>query len=136
MALKDKTILIVDDTPANISIISGALKDHFKTKIATNGEKALVLASGQEKPDLILSDIVMPGMDGYELCRRLKADRSTRDIPIIFLTSKTDIEDEKKGFRTRCSRLHPQAFFSACRFGSCDDARHASGRTAGGAGSP
>jgi adenylate cyclase len=98
MALKDKTILIVDDTPANISIISGALKDHFKTKIATNGEKALVLASGQEKPDLILSDIVMPGMDGYELCRRLKADRSTRDIPIIFLTSKTDIEDEKKGF--------------------------------------
>lgn len=98
MALKDKTILIVDDTPANIGIISSALKDHFRTKVATNGEKALVLAGGQEKPDLILSDIVMPGMDGYELCRRLKADVSTRDIPIIFLTAKTDVEDEKRGF--------------------------------------
>jgi adenylate cyclase len=98
MPLNDKTILIVDDTPANIGIISGALKDHFRTKVATNGEKALVLAGSQEKPDLILSDIIMPGIDGYELCRRLKADASTRDIPIIFLTAKTDVEDEKKGF--------------------------------------
>jgi adenylate cyclase len=98
MPLNDKTILIVDDTPANIGVISGALKGHFKTKVATNAEKALVLACAQEKPDLILLDIVMPGMDGFELCRRLKADVSTRDIPIIFLTAKTDVEDERKGF--------------------------------------
>ena len=98
MSLNDKTILIVDDTPANIGIISGALSGHFRTKVATNAEKALVLAAAQEKPDLILLDVIMPGMDGYELCRRLKADVSTRDIPVIFLTAKTDVEDEKKGF--------------------------------------
>lgn len=98
MPLSDRTILIVDDTPANINIISSALKGHFRTKVATNAEKALVLARAQEKPDLILLDIVMPGMDGYELCRRLKGDVSTRDIPVIFLTAKTDVEDEEKGF--------------------------------------
>lgn len=98
MDSSDKTILIVDDTPANIGIISAALKGHFRTKVATNAEKAIVLATAEERPDLILSDIVMPGMDGYELCRRLKADISTRDIPVIFLTAKTDVEDERKGF--------------------------------------
>jgi adenylate cyclase len=93
-----KTVLIVDDTPTNIGIISGALKDHFRTRVATNGEKALILTTADDKPDLILLDIMMPGMDGYEVCRRLKADKSTRDIPVIFLTAKTDVEDEKKGF--------------------------------------
>ena len=93
-----KTVLIVDDTPTNIGVISGALKNHFRTRVATNGEKALILTTADDKPDLILLDIMMPGMDGYEVCRRLKADRSTRDIPVIFLTAKTDVEDEKKGF--------------------------------------
>jgi serine phosphatase RsbU (regulator of sigma subunit) len=93
-----KTILIVDDTPINIGVISGALKDSFATKVATSGEKALAIASGKEKPDLILLDILMPEMDGYEVCRRLKADPDTRDIPVIFLTSQTEAEDETKGF--------------------------------------
>ena len=93
-----KTILIVDDTPTNIGIISSVLKDFFRTKVATNGEKALVLASAEDRPDLILLDITMPGMDGYEVCRRLKANPATRGIPVIFLTAKTEAEDEKQGF--------------------------------------
>ena len=93
-----KTILIVDDTPINIGVISGALKESFATKVATSGEKALAIASGKDKPDLILLDILMPEMDGYEVCRRLKANPDTRDIPVIFLTSQTEAEDETKGF--------------------------------------
>jgi sigma-B regulation protein RsbU (phosphoserine phosphatase) len=93
-----KLILIVDDTPINIGVISGALKDSFATKVATSGEKALAIASGKEKPDLILLDVMMPEMDGYEVCRRLKANPDTRDIPVIFLTSQTEADDETKGF--------------------------------------
>jgi len=93
-----KLILIVDDTPLNIGVISGALKDSYKTKVATNGEKALALASAEEKPDLILLDIMMPGMDGYEVCSRLKSDPATSEIPVIFLTGQTAAEDETRGF--------------------------------------
>jgi adenylate cyclase len=91
-------VLIVDDTPTNVAVISGVLKDSFRTKIATNGEKALAIATAVEKPDLILLDVMMPGMDGYEVCRRLKDIPGTRDIPIIFLTGKIDEMDEEKGF--------------------------------------
>src|SRR5271169_4723813 len=93
-----KMILIVDDTPINIGVISGALKDSFATNVATSGERALAIAGGKDKPDLILLDIMMPEMDGYEVCRRLKANTDTRDIPVIFLTSQTEAEDETKGF--------------------------------------
>jgi phosphoserine phosphatase RsbU/P len=93
-----KSILIVDDTPINIGVISGALKDSYKTKVATNGEKALAIASGEDKPDLILLDVLMPVMDGYEVCRRLKANPDTREIPVIFLTGQTGTEDETRGF--------------------------------------
>src|SRR5262245_28712942 len=93
-----KLILIVDDTPTNIGVISGALKDCYHTKIATNGQKALALASAEDKPDLILLDVMMPEMDGYEVCSRLKADPATREIPIIFLTSQTSADDETHGF--------------------------------------
>src|SRR6516225_756295 len=93
-----KLILIVDDTPTNIGVISGALKDSYKTKVATNGPKALTLASAEEKPDLILLDVMMPEMDGYEVCSRLKADPSTREIPVIFLTGQTSADDETHGF--------------------------------------
>jgi sigma-B regulation protein RsbU (phosphoserine phosphatase) len=95
---EQKSILIVDDTPINLGVISGALKDSFNTKVATNGEKALALASAEEKPDLILLDVMMPGMDGYEVCRRLKANPATQNIPVIFLTGQTEAEDETKGF--------------------------------------
>src|SRR5271170_289546 len=98
LPLAQKTILIVDDTPINLGVISGALKDSYKTKVATNGEKALAIASGNEKPDLILLDVMMPEMDGYEVCRRLKANPDTSDIPVIFLTGQTEAGDEIKGF--------------------------------------
>jgi adenylate cyclase len=93
-----KLVLIVDDTPTNVAVVSGVLKDLFKTKVATNGEKALAIATAAEKPDLILLDVMMPGMDGYEVCRRLKTNPYTAEIPVIFLTAKTDSLDEEKGF--------------------------------------
>ncbi|WP_211296922.1 response regulator [Malikia spinosa] len=91
------TILVVDDTPANLSLMTGLLRDEYKVKAAIDGEKALRIAQSSPAPDLILLDIMMPGMDGYEVCRRLKADPATRDIPVIFLTAKSGVEDEKMG---------------------------------------
>lgn len=91
------TILVVDDTPDNLALMSGLLKGHYKVRVANGGERALKLASGREPPDLILLDIMMPGIDGFEVCRRLKADSATREIPVIFLTAKADVEDEARG---------------------------------------
>ena len=91
------TILVVDDTPANLSLMTGLLRDEYKVKAAIDGEKALRIAQAVPPPDLILLDIMMPGMDGYEVCRLLKADPATRDIPVIFLTAKSGVEDEKMG---------------------------------------
>src|SRR5262245_50548466 len=93
-----KLILIVDDTPTNVAVISGLLRDSFRTKVATSGAKALAIAAGAEKPDLILLDVMMPDIDGFEVCRRLKANADTREIPIIFLTAKTDAVAEVRGF--------------------------------------
>jgi len=93
-----KTILLVDDAPANIQVVNSILKDIYKIRIATNGAKALELANATPPPDLILLDVMMPEMDGYEVCTRLKRDSQTRDIPVIFLTGQTEIEDETKGF--------------------------------------
>ncbi len=90
-------ILVVDDTADNLSLMSGLLKDKYKVKLAINGEKALAIARGAEQPDLILLDIMMPGLSGYEVCKILKDDPATRDIPVIFLTAMTATEDEKKG---------------------------------------
>lgn len=91
------TVLVVDDTPDNLSLISGLLKDDYKVKVANGGEKALKIAQSDSPPDLILLDIMMPDMDGYQVCRHLKADPRTRDIPVIFLTAKVEVEDEKRG---------------------------------------
>jgi serine phosphatase RsbU (regulator of sigma subunit) len=93
-----KIVLVVDDTPANIQIVNSILRDTYKIRIATNGAKALELAAGTPAPDLILLDVMMPEMNGYEVCTRLKEATGTRDIPIIFLTGQTEIEDETKGF--------------------------------------
>ena len=95
--LFNNTILIVDDTPENIDILAGLLED-FEKKIAINGEDALETAFEAPYPDLILLDIMMPDMDGYEVCRRLRNDERTKDIPVIFLTAKTSKEDIVKGF--------------------------------------
>src|SRR5690349_17946229 len=95
-------VLLVDDTPENLTIMNGLLKDAYHTKVANSGERALKLSAAQPKPDLVLLDIMMPGMDGYEVCRRLKADAATREIPVIFLTAKTQVEDENRGFEAGC----------------------------------
>jgi serine phosphatase RsbU (regulator of sigma subunit) len=93
-----KTVLLVDDAPANIQAVNSILKDIYKIRIATNGAKALELVKVAPSPDLVLLDVSMPGMDGYEVCTRLKADPETRDVPVIFLTGQTEIEDETHGF--------------------------------------
>ena len=91
------TVLVVDDTPDNLALISTLLKDTYHVKVAVSGEKALRIATGPRPPDLILLDIMMPQMDGYEVCKRLKATAATQDIPVIFVTARADEEDERIG---------------------------------------
>jgi putative two-component system response regulator len=92
-------ILVVDDTPDNLKLMSALLKDTYRVKIANGGEKALAIAQSDTPPDLILLDIMMPEMDGYEVCRRLKSNQKTKDIPVVFLTAMTATEDEEKGLK-------------------------------------
>lgn len=92
-----RSILIVDDVPMNIQVLGEALARDYKVKIATSGEAALAIAAAEPQPDLILLDIMMPGMDGYEVCRRLRENPATRHIPVIFVTAKGEVEDEEKG---------------------------------------
>ena len=90
-----ETVLIVDDTPDNLALLNDVLKDKYRLKVANNGEKALRTAIMENPPDLILLDIMMPDMDGYEVCRRLKSDDRTINIPIIFLTAKAEEEQRR-----------------------------------------
>lgn len=90
-------ILVVDDTPDNLTLLSGLLKDSYKVKVATSGSKAFQIAR-LAPPDLILLDVMMPEMDGYELCRLMKKDGQLQDIPVIFLTAKGEAEEENRGF--------------------------------------
>jgi len=85
--------------PENIDVLSGVLRPEYKIKAALNGERALKIAMGMPKPDIILLDIMMPDMDGYEVCQRLKSNLDTKRIPIIFITAKNHEEDEKKGLQ-------------------------------------
>ena len=91
------TVLVVDDTPDNLTLMTALLKDDYRVKVAHTGERALRLVNGGDPPALILLDIMMPGMDGYEVCRRLKADPATESIPVIFLTARSEVEDETLG---------------------------------------
>ncbi|ELX11744.1 response regulator receiver modulated metal dependent phosphohydrolase [Janthinobacterium sp. HH01] len=91
------TILVVDDIPDNIDLLCAVLEDDYRTKIAVNGERALKIANGESKPDLILLDVMMPGMSGYEVCKALKANPATRDIPVIFVTAMSETVDEQLG---------------------------------------
>ncbi len=93
-----KTILVVDDVPENIAILEEVLKEEYRVKAATGGEAALKVARGDPPPDLIILDIVMPGMDGFEVCRNLKKDGAGASIPVIFLTAKNEAVDETMGF--------------------------------------
>lgn len=91
------TVLLVDDIPDNLALMSSLLKDFYKVKVANNGEKAISIATSATPPDLILLDIMMPDMDGYEVCKYLKSVPSARNIPIIFLTANSETEDEQRG---------------------------------------
>ncbi len=97
MVEKTATVLIVDDQPANIHTLAALLKREYRILTATRGEKAWELATGDHPPDLILLDILMPDMDGYELCRRLKNHEATKTIPIIFVTALGEERDEAYG---------------------------------------
>ncbi len=88
---------VVDDIPGNIKVLAMALKEDHRLQVTTSGEDALKVARTSPQPDLILLDIMMPGMDGFEVCRRLKADPSTQEIPIIFVTALNEDADEEKG---------------------------------------
>src|SRR4051812_35251318 len=92
----NKVVLVVDDAPSNIRAVNEILHNSYRVRVATSGATALKLAVGSPAPDLILLDIVMPGMDGYEVCARLKENPATRDIPVIFLTGQTDATDETR----------------------------------------
>ena len=96
--LKAFTVLVVDDTAANLMLMNDLLQPHYTVKVASSGARALKIAHSQTPPDLVLLDIMMPDMDGYEVCRQLKANPATRDIPVIFLTAKTETSDEQMGF--------------------------------------
>jgi len=92
-----KKVLIVDDEPNNLQVLKQILNERYKLIFATNGEKALE-AAVKHRPDLVLLDIMMPGMNGYEACERLRATPATRDIPVIFVTAMSEVEDEARGF--------------------------------------
>lgn len=94
-----ETVLIVDDTPDNLTVLSEILKPDYKVQVSVSGEKALKLLEGQTLPDLILLDIMMPGLDGYAVCRMLKSNPRTADIPVLFISALTNAEDISAGFQ-------------------------------------
>ena len=92
------TVLVVDDQPENIDVLSNILRSDYKVKAATNGNKALQIIQQKEQPDLILLDIMMPGMDGYEVCEKLKEQGLAGNIPVIFISALQNVEDRVKAF--------------------------------------
>lgn len=94
---ENPVVLIVDDTIANIRILDDLLRDEYTIRVATNGPTALRLALTEPHPDIVLLDIMMPEMDGYEVCRRLKADPRTRNMAVVFITAMGNEEHEAKG---------------------------------------
>ena len=94
---KRPTVLVVDDEPFNLSLMDGILSRDYNVKTAGNGQEALAQALA-EPPDLILVDVMMPVMDGFEVCRRLKGNPATMHVPVIFVTAKNEIKDEELGF--------------------------------------
>lgn len=91
------TVLVVDDTPENLHLIAGIMKEEYRIKAANNGETALAICQSETPPDLVLLDIMMPGMDGFEVARRLREHPASEHIPVIFVTAMTDEESQAKG---------------------------------------
>jgi class 3 adenylate cyclase len=97
LSSENPVILIVDDTPENVDVLAGILREHYQIKVALNGPKAIKIAQSDSAPALILLDVMMPEMDGYEVCRQLQMNERTRRIPVIFVTAKAGDEDEAQG---------------------------------------
>lgn len=91
------TILVVDDAPENLSLLAELLHGAYTVRVAASGERALEVVLTAPRPDLILLDVMMPGLDGFEVCRQLQADDRTKHIPVIFLTARTEPDDEQRG---------------------------------------
>jgi len=106
-------ILIVDDSHSNLLILTDLLQNKYNVSAATNAQEALQIATGTPRPTLILLDIMMPEVDGYEVCRQLKADRHTRDIPVLFITAMNETENEVKGFALGAADYISKPFSSA-----------------------
>lgn len=95
---EQEIVLVVDDLPDNLELLSDLLLDRYRVRAASSGAKALAIARSAPQPDLILLDVMMPELDGYEVCRQLKADPATRNIPVIFLTARGEMAEEQRGF--------------------------------------
>lgn len=93
------TVLVVDDTPDNLLLLSSLLRDHYSVKVCNSGQRAMQIAASKNPPDLILLDVMMPDMDGYETCRRLKENPLTQHLPVIFLTTKSQEDDILTGLQ-------------------------------------
>jgi putative two-component system response regulator len=102
MSKAKKRVLVVDDTPENLQFLVALLKDKYAVVAETSGQKAIEIAKNS-KPDLILLDIIMPQMDGYEVCRLLKSEPATSSIPVVFVTSKNDAFDDTIGYSVGAS---------------------------------
>lgn len=97
MTEERRTVLVIDDAPSNIDVLRNILISQYKVKVATNGAMGIKVASKAPPPDMVLVDIIMPEMDGYEVCRQLKAQALTRDIPLLFVTGTASDEEVLKG---------------------------------------
>jgi putative two-component system response regulator len=95
--MEKATVLLVDDTPDNLTLLTSLLKESYKVKIAISGKKVLQIAQSASPPDIILLDIMMPEMDGFEVCRLLKADPATARIPVVFLSGEAEASDRERG---------------------------------------
>lgn len=91
------TVLVVDDTPTNLTVMGELLSPHYRVRVASSGQRALAAAASDPRPDIILLDIMMPGMDGYTVVQHLQADPKLRQIPVIFVTAMNADEDETRG---------------------------------------
>jgi len=111
-----KTVLVVDDDPGNIDLLVGMLKDQFTIKAARSGQIALKISRSANPPDLVLLDIIMPGMDGYQVCSQLKADPATSTIPVIFLSGEESVQVDNYGATAFLSKpVNPEQLFTAIR---------------------
>ena len=95
-SIEMKSVLVVDDEPINITLLAQILKGRYKVKVAKDGERALKICHAAP-PDLVLLDVMMPGIDGFEVCRQLQADAATSDIPVVFVTGKADESEQAEG---------------------------------------